>query len=81
MTFLPSAPDAPPLKTWQVMHALRKTLGDSFLQKLYKRSLRQIYRWSADPRFCEDTERNPLDRIETMSAGSSRKDAGYAAGV
>ena len=56
----------PPLKTWQFFHACRKTLGDTFLQKLYNRGLRQIYRWSADPDFTGNHERNPLDRFKIL---------------
>ncbi len=56
----------PPLKSWQFFHSCRKVLGESFLQKLYKRSLTQIYRWSADPNLCADTERNPLDHLEAI---------------
>ncbi len=56
----------PPLKTWQFFHACRKTLGDTFLQKLYNRGLRQIYRWAADPDFTDTNERNPLDRFRIL---------------
>ena len=56
----------PPLKTWQFFHACRKTLGDTFLQKLYNRGIRQIYRWSADPDFTGNNERNPLDRFKIL---------------
>ena len=55
--------DIPPLTTWQFFHAVRKVLGEAFLQKLYKKSPRQIYRWSANPDYCEDVEKNPLDRL------------------
>jgi hypothetical protein len=56
----------PVLTTYQFFHACSKVLGYSFLQKLYRRSLRQIYRWGADPAFCEDTEANPLDRLKVI---------------
>lgn len=61
-------PPLPPLKTWQFFRACRKTLGNSFMQKLYNRGLRQLHRWSADPDFCEDHERNPLDRLKILLA-------------
>jgi len=54
------------VESWQIISAWRKTLGDSFLQKVYKRSLRQLQRWSANPDFAESAERNPLDRIATI---------------
>ena len=74
--------DMPPLTTWQFFHAAKKILGDSFLQKVYKKSLRQIYRWSANPDFCEDTEKNPLDRIKIILGRLveiGREDVAYSA--
>jgi len=58
--------DIPPLTTWQFFHACRVVLGKSFLQKVFKRSLRQIYRWSANPQFCEEVERNPIDCLKIV---------------
>ena len=58
--------DTPILKSWQFFHTSRRVLGDSFLQKIFHRSLRQIQRWSADPDFADDTERNPIDRYEVL---------------
>jgi hypothetical protein len=55
-----------PVKSWQFFTSCRRLLGDSFLQKLFKVSLRQIQRWAADPAFAEDTDRNPADRIEVI---------------
>lgn len=55
-----------PVKSWQFFHSCRRLLGDQFLQKLFRISLRQIQRWSADPDFAEDTDRSPVDRIEIM---------------
>lgn len=59
-----SSPPTIPLKTWQFWSATRKTLGESYLTKLYKHSTRQLYRWCADPMTSSDTSKNPLDRIE-----------------
>lgn len=59
-------PEFPPLKTHQFYSACRKILGKETLQKIYKKSPTQIYRWGMDPDFCEDWERNPLDRINVM---------------
>ena len=56
----------PPLLSWQFFHACRKVLGDSCIQKIYKRSLRQIYRWSADPTYADQVERNPIDRLKLI---------------
>ena len=36
------------------------------LQKIYRRSARLVQYWAADPRYCEETKRNPLDRIRDM---------------
>lgn len=60
---------APPLfHSWQFYHTCKRLLGDAFLQKLFQRSLRQIQRWSADPDFTTDHERNPMDRYEVLLA-------------
>jgi hypothetical protein len=58
--------DLPSLHSWQFFNACRRLLGDSFLQKLFQRSNRQIFRWAADPDFAADTERNPMDRYEVL---------------
>jgi len=54
-----------PLKTWQFFLGCRRILGDAFMQELFKRGIRQVQRWSADPDFAE-VDRNPLDHYETM---------------
>lgn len=51
----------PPLKTWQFYKAYRKILGDTTLQKIFNRGVRQLQRWSADPDYVADSEKNPLD--------------------
>jgi len=58
--------DATPLKTWQIMRSIRRILSDSFLQKTYKIELRQIQRWSCDPKTSESHGANPLDRVEVV---------------
>ena len=58
--------DFPPLKTHQFYTACRKTLGKESLQQIYKKSPTQIYRWGMDPHFCDDWERNPLDRLNVL---------------
>lgn len=55
----------PPLKTFQFFSACRRILGDSWMQQLFKRGLRQLQRFSADPAFA-DADRNPIDHYETM---------------
>lgn len=57
---------ATPVKTWQLINSFRRILGDQFLNKLYQRGTRQLQRWSADPNYIGDSERNPLDRIEAV---------------
>lgn len=61
-----SPPQYPTLYTWQLFAAYRRILGDAVIEKIYKRGIRQIQRWSADPRFVSEAERNPLDRIELI---------------
>jgi hypothetical protein len=56
----------PPLETWEFWHFVRKEFGLIFLQKIYQRGHTQLYRWSRNPRFHADTERNPLDRYEDV---------------
>ena len=58
--------DLPPLKTWQFYSACRRILGPATLQKLFKRSQTEIYRWGADPDYASETARNPMDRYETL---------------
>lgn len=58
--------ELPPLKSWQFYAACRSTLGMETLQKLFKRSPTQIYRWGRDPDCCEDVERNPIDRMNFL---------------
>ncbi|MBC2741576.1 MAG: hypothetical protein HGJ93_00625 [Desulfosarcina sp.] len=55
--------EIPPLESWQFFHACCKQLGISHLQKLFKRSQTQIYRWARDPATGVDVEKNPIDRL------------------
>lgn len=57
--------ELPPFKTWQFYAACKKLLGMAALQKIFKKSPTQIYRWARDP-VCEDTEKNPLDRTAAL---------------
>ena len=59
MTDMPT----PILKSHQFFHAANHILGQTFMAGIYKRSRRQLYRWAADPDFCEDHQRNPIDRL------------------
>jgi hypothetical protein len=55
-----------PIKTWQFYHACKHHLGVATIQKLFKVSPRQIDRWACDPDFAESSQRNPMDRYETL---------------
>ncbi len=55
-----------PVKTWQFFNACKKNLGLAVLVKLFKVSPRQIDRWACDPDFADSSQRNPLDRHETL---------------
>jgi len=59
-------PTGPVLKTWQFYSACIHILDKSFLAKLYKKSDRQIERWSSDPDTTESHQRNPIDRYESL---------------
>jgi hypothetical protein len=52
-------------QTWQFYSTCNRVLGLEFMQRLFKRSRTQIYRWAADPDFVDDltSNRNPLDRV------------------
>lgn len=55
-----------PVKSWQFFHACKVRLGKSTLTDLFKKSIRQIDRWSCDPDFSESAQRNPMDKYETL---------------
>lgn len=54
------------IRTHQLYAAAIQSIGMTELQKLFKRSPTQIYRWARDPDFAEDVERNPLDRMQAL---------------
>ena len=56
----------PPLTTRRFFQACLNTLGMAHVQKLYKKSPTEIYRWAADPRTNGETRQNPLDRIQRL---------------
>ncbi|MDA8141085.1 MAG: hypothetical protein M0036_20770 [Desulfobacteraceae bacterium] len=53
-------------ESWRVFHVAKKVLPAGILQQIYTRSSRLIDTWAADPRFCEVTARNPLDRMKIL---------------
>ncbi len=62
------------VKTWQVFSSCMEVFkplcshsgGKGYLSKLFGVTSRQIERWSCDPDFSESSQRNPIDKIETM---------------
>lgn len=57
------------LKSWQIFHAAKNSLGDIYMGSLYKRSAPLVSKWCADPSIASgkgSSERNPLDRIQDM---------------
>lgn len=54
------------LKSHQIFHIARKTLSDGDLHKIFGRSVRFMQMWAADPRHCDVTRRNPLDRLAAL---------------
>ena len=56
----------PPLSTHRFFQACLNVLGMPTLQKLFKISTSEIYRWAADPRTNGETRQNPLDRIKRL---------------
>ena len=65
----------PPLASWEVFLFARKTLGITFLQKIFSIGHTEIYRWSRDPDFTADSARNPLDRLKLLF--KEMKNQGY----
>jgi hypothetical protein len=53
-------------ESWRIYHLAKNVLPAGFLQKLYTRSSRLIDLWAANPRFCGETARNPLDRCRAL---------------
>lgn len=62
---MPTA-ETTPVESWQFYHACKIRLGKSVLTTLFKKSCRQIDRWSCDPDFSESAQRNPMDKYETL---------------
>ncbi|MCK5541682.1 MAG: hypothetical protein KAI40_03245 [Desulfobacterales bacterium] len=58
-----------PVKTWQFFSACKENIRLENLTKLFKVGTGQIYRWSSDPDFAESSQRNPLDRYESLLKG------------
>jgi len=56
----------PIIKTWQFFHACKSILGQTLLTDLFKKSPRQICRWSCDPDYTESSQKNPIDKYEVL---------------
>jgi len=56
------------IESWQIYHVALKKLPAGALQRIYRRSCRLVNYWAADPRYADETKRNPLDRIRQMLA-------------
>lgn len=54
------------MESWQIYHIAMKKLPPGRLQQIYSRSCRLVTYWAANPRYCNETKRNPLDRIRIM---------------
>jgi hypothetical protein len=53
------------MESWRIYHCAHTKLDKGRLQNIYRRSLRQVHYWAANPRFAE-SRRNPIDRITLM---------------
>jgi hypothetical protein len=49
-----------------IFNLARKKLPPGTVQAIFSRSTRLVDYWSADPRTCEETRRNPLDRVRML---------------
>jgi hypothetical protein len=54
------------MESWQIFHVAHKKLPPGTLQSIYRRSARLVTYWAANPKYCEETKRNPIDRIRDM---------------
>lgn len=54
------------MESWQIFFIAHKKLPPGRLQNIYRRSSRLIAYWAANPRDCDVTHRNPIDRIRMM---------------
>ncbi len=54
------------IESWQIYHMANKKLPPGRLQNIYRRSARLVAYWAANPRDCDVTHRNPIDRIKMM---------------
>ena len=48
----------------QIFHIARKTVPAGELHGIFGRSVRCLQMWAANPRHCEETRRNPMDRMQ-----------------
>lgn len=53
-------------ESWRIFRLAKQELPPGVIQKLYTRSSRLVDLWAANPRYCEATARNPLDRIRIL---------------
>ena len=52
------------LKSWEFYQKSMKILGEKYLFKKYSRKRTCIFKWGANPKFCKETRRNPIDRLK-----------------
>lgn len=56
------------IESWQIYHVAIKKLPAGTLQKIYRRSSRLASYWAADPRYADETKKNPIDRTRQLLA-------------
>ena len=56
------------IESWQIYHVALKKLPAGTLQRIYRRSCRLCHYWAADPRYADETKKNPLDRTRQLLA-------------
>lgn len=55
------------LKTWQIWHAMRKTIGDDFIMGvLGRRNARTIRMYAQDPRCTVDRSKDPIEALAIL---------------
>jgi len=61
---------------WQIFRIAKRKLSQNTIQQIFGENARLIDDWAADPRYCNETFRNPIQEIRDLFFELDR--AGYA---
>ena len=54
------------IESWQVFRTAKKHLSHKTIQQIFGENTRLIDDWAADPRYCYETFKNPLQEIKEL---------------